>query len=255
MLLNHKSAIEFMVDAVPTEGITVPVIVDLQAKLMKDLLKDSRDIGSIRRRVVNIDGSVYSPSNIPTLLEEALHSIVDKARLIRNPVEAAFFLWVNVGYLQPFADGNKRTSRLSANMPLLLYNCAPLSFLDVTRTDYATAMLGIFERRVVAAAVELFEFIYRRSILKYGVLRTSMAVPDPLRARYRQAMNELMRFVVFHGRTLDDALSEVSVDAADVTALRIVAGTELDHLEQYNCARYDLARGTTQRWIDAGRPR
>ena len=26
MLLNHKSAIEFMVDAVPTEGIAVPVI-------------------------------------------------------------------------------------------------------------------------------------------------------------------------------------------------------------------------------------
>lgn len=36
MLLNHKSAIEFMVDAVPTEGITVPVIVDLQAKLMRE---------------------------------------------------------------------------------------------------------------------------------------------------------------------------------------------------------------------------
>ncbi|OYY60897.1 MAG: cell filamentation protein Fic, partial [Burkholderiales bacterium 28-67-8] len=76
MLLNHKSAIEFMVDAVPTEGITVPVIVDLQAKLMKDLLKDSRDIGSIRRRVVNIAGSVYSPSNVPTVLEETLTSII-----------------------------------------------------------------------------------------------------------------------------------------------------------------------------------
>ena len=36
MLLNHKSAIEFMVDAVPTEGITGPVIVDIQANLMKD---------------------------------------------------------------------------------------------------------------------------------------------------------------------------------------------------------------------------
>ena len=56
MLLNHKSAIEFMVDAVPTEGITVPVIADLQAKLMRDLLRDTRDIGSIRRRLVNIDG-------------------------------------------------------------------------------------------------------------------------------------------------------------------------------------------------------
>ena len=111
-----------MVDAVPTEGITVHAIVDLQAKLMQDRLKDARDIGRIRRRVVDIDGSVYSPSNIPTLLEETLKSILDKVRQIRNPVEAAFFLWVNVAYLQPFADGNKRTSRLSANMPLMLYN-------------------------------------------------------------------------------------------------------------------------------------
>ena len=255
MLLNHKNAIECMVDAVPTEGITVPVIVDLQAKLMKDLMKDSRDIGSIRRRLVNIDGSVYSPSNIPTLLEETLKSIIDKVRHIQNPVEAAFFLWVNVAYLQPFADGNKRTSRLSANMPLMLYNCAPLSFLDVERTDYATAMLGIYEQRNVAAAVELFEFIYRRSIQKYSVLRASLAVPDPLRIRYRQALNELMQFVVFYGRTLAVAFSDVPVAAADLAALRAIANTELDQLEPYNCARYNLARGMTQRWINAGRPR
>ncbi len=255
MLLNHKNAIEFMVDAVPTEGITVPVIVDLQAKLMRDLLKDARDIGSIRRRVVNIDGSVYSPSNIPALLEDTLKVIIDKARQIRNPVEAAFFLWVNVAYLQPFADGNKRTSRLSANMPLMLYNCAPLSFLDVERTDYAIAMLGVYEQRDVAAAVELFEFIYRRSIQKYSVLRASLAVPDPLRARYRNALNELMQSVVYYGKTLNDALSEVAVDAKDMTALRAIANTELDQLEQYNGARYNLARGMTQRWIDAGRVR
>ena len=255
MLLNHKNAIEFMVDAVPTEGITVCAVVDLQARLMRDLLKDSRDIGSIRRRVVNINGSVYSPSNIPTLLEDTLTSIIDKVRHIRNPVEAAFFLWVNVAYLQPFADGNKRTSRLSANMPLMLYNCAPLSFLDVERTDYATAMLGVYEQRNVAAAVELFEFTYRRSIQKYSVLRASLSAPDPLRIRYRQALNELMQFVVFYGRTLDAAFSEVSVDAADLVAVRAIANIELDHLEPYNCARYNLARGMTQRWIDAGRPR
>ena len=255
MLLNHKSAIEFMVDAVPTEGITVPAIVDLQAKLMKDLMRNSRDIGSIRRRVVNIDGSVYSPSNIPTLLEETLKSIVDKVCPIRNPVEAAFFLWVNLAYLQPFADGNKRTSRLSANMPLLLYNCAPLSFLDVERTDYATAMLGVYEQRNVAAAVDLFEFIYRRSIQKYSVLRASLTMPDPIRARYRQALNELMQFVVFYGRKLENAFSEVPVAAADLAALRVIANIDLDRLEQTNCARYNLARGMTQRWIDAGRPR
>jgi Fic family protein len=255
MLLNHKSAIEFMVDAVPTEGITVPVIVDLQAKLMRDLLRDSRDIGSIRRRVVNIDDSVYTPCSIPSLLEETLNAIVDKVRNIRNPVEAAFFLWVNLAYLQPFADGNKRTSRLSANMPLMLYNCAPLSFLDVERSDYATAMLGVYEQRNVAAAVDLFEFIYRRSIQKYSVLRASLSAPDPLRTKYRQTLNELMQFVVFHGRTLEAAFADVHVDAADRSALRLIANTELDQLEQHNCARYNLARGMTQRWIASGRRR
>ena len=255
MLLNHKSAIEFMVDAVPTEGITTPVIVDLQAKLMRDLLRDARDIGSIRRRVVNIAGSVYSPSSIPSLLEETLNAIVDKVRNIRNPVEAAFFLWVNLAYLQPFADGNKRTSRLSANMPLMLYNCAPLSFLDVERSDYATAMLGVYEQRNVAAAVDLFEFIYRRSIQKYSVLRASVSAPDPIRTKYRQTLNELMQFVVFHGRTLEAAFADVHVDTADSATLRLIANTELDQLEPYNCARYNLARGMTQRWIDAGRRR
>ena len=255
MLLNHKSAIEFMVDAVPTEGITVAVIVDLQAKLMRDLLRDSRDIGSIRRRVVNIDGSVYSPSNIPTLLEETLNAMVGKVRNIRNPVEAAFFLWVNLAYLQPFADGNKRTSRLCANMPLMLYNCAPLSFLDVERSDYATAMLGVYEQRNVAAAVDLFEFIYRRSMQKYSVLRAALSAPDPIRTKYRQTLNELMQFVVFHGRALEGAFADVYVDALDISVLRLIANTELDQLEQHNCARYNLARGMTQRWIDAGRCR
>lgn len=82
-----------------------------------------------------------------------------------------------------------------------------------------------------------------------------MAIPNPLRAQYRHAMNELMQFVVCHGWTLEDAFSEVSVAAADLAALRVIANAELDYLEQYNCARYNLARGVTQKWIDAGRPR
>jgi hypothetical protein len=33
--------------------------------------------------------------------------------------------------------------------PLLLYNCAPLSFLDVEQSDYAYATLGVYEQRRV----------------------------------------------------------------------------------------------------------
>src|SRR5262249_46960477 len=160
------------------------------------LLADPNAVGKIRRKVVNIENSVYVPSQVPTLIEEMLTRIVDKSRLINNPIEAAFFLWVNVAYLQPFEDGNKRTSRLSANLPLLLSNCAPLSFLDVSVSDYSLAMLGIYERQAVSIAADLFEWTYRRSISKYKATREAMGAPDPLRTAYREHLGEAVRRVV-----------------------------------------------------------
>src|SRR5262249_54715384 len=162
----------------PLDGMTVPVVRNLQSLLMRDLLPDPSDLGAIRSKIVHIQGSVYLPSQVPKLLEEMLAQIIDKASHVHNPVEAAFFLWVNLAYLQPFVDGNKRTSRLSANMPLMLANCAPLSFLDVGQSDYALATLGVYERLDVTAAVELFEWTYRRSIDKYQVIVESMELPN-----------------------------------------------------------------------------
>ncbi|WP_308142674.1 Fic family protein [Burkholderia pseudomallei] len=254
MLLNHKDAIEFMVDAVPTEGITVPVVRNLQSLLMRDLLPDPADLGSIRQKIVNIQDTVYVPSQVPNLLEEALHAIVDKARSIRNPVEAAFFLWVNLAYLQPFVDGNKRTSRLAANMPLMLANCAPLSFLDVGQADYALAMLGVYERLDVTLAVELFDWTYRRSIAKYQAVVDAMGGPDPLRVRYREQLGEAIQQIVFFGVSLARALEAVEIPEADAAAFRTMLDTELAHLEAYNCARYRLPISKTQEWIERGRP-
>lgn len=255
MLLNHKEAIEFLVDAVPTEGMTVPVVRNLQSVLMRDLLADPADLGAIRRRIVNIQDTVYVPSQVPAVLSDALDAIVEKARHTRNPVEAAFFLWVQIAYLQPFVDGNKRTSRLAANMPLMLANCAPLSFLDVEQHDYALAMLGVYERQDVSAAVDLFEWTYRRSIQKYQAVMESMRGPDPLRARYREVLNDALRLIVHDGRSLHDVLAVVSVAPEDRAAFEQVVHAELDHLQPYNCARYRLPMGKTQAWIDQGRRR
>src|SRR6202166_274571 len=52
MLLHHKEAIEFMVDAVPAYGITVPVVCNVQTLLMNGLLENSESLGAIRRTVV-----------------------------------------------------------------------------------------------------------------------------------------------------------------------------------------------------------
>ena len=63
--------------------------------LMRDLLPEAADLGAIRQTIVQIQDSVYLPSQMPQLLEEMLGLVVTKAQQVHNPLEAAFFLWVN----------------------------------------------------------------------------------------------------------------------------------------------------------------
>jgi fido (protein-threonine AMPylation protein) len=255
MLLNHKSAIEFLVDAVPSYGLTDGVIRNLHALLMQDLLANSAGLGAIRTKVVNISDTTYVPSQVPQLLQEMTSLIIGKAQHIKNPVEAAFFLWVNLAYLQPFEDGNKRTSRLAANIPLMLYNCAPLAFLDTDQRDYAMAMLGIYERLDVTIAAELFAWTYRRSIRKYRVVLEAMGSPDAFRVRHREHLSEAVQRVVREGQPLQRVGSDIGVPAEEADAFREMLEAELDALTPYNCARYRVTVGEAQAWVERGRPR
>lgn len=254
MLLNHKEAIEFVVDAVPEYGITEAVVRNIQALLMQGLLSHPDGLGKARRSVVTISDSVYVPMQMPQILDEMLALLVEKVRNIKNPIEAAFFLWVNIAYLQPFEDGNKRASRLCANLPLLLQNCAPLSFLDVEPADYAMAILGVYEKQDVSLAAELFAWTYQRSITKYAVILDSMGAPDLFRQRYRELLGEGVRRVVADGATIEAAVQALAPPFADRPAFLELLRQELSHLEAYNCARYRLGIRLTEGWIKAGRP-
>jgi Fic family protein len=253
MLLNHKDAIEFMVDAVPEYGITVPVVRNIQSLLMQGLLDNPDSAGAIRSTVVNITNSVYLPTQVPALLEEMLGLVIEKARQIKNPVESAFFLWVNIAYLQPFEDGNKRTSRLCANLPLMLSNCAPLSFLDVEPEDYAIAVTGVYERLDVTLAVELFEWAYRRPIEKHKVILESIGLPDPFRARYREHLGDAIRQVVTEDASAIQASEALALPEPDEIAFQALLRKELQSLEPFNCARFRLAIRKTEDWIRKGR--
>ncbi len=254
MLLNHKEAIEFMVDAAPTYGLSVPVVRNLHAVLMKNLLANDQAAGAIRTTLVNITDTVYVPTQVPQLLEEMLNQIVEKARLIKNPIEAAFFLWVNLAYLQPFEDGNKRASRLGANIPLMLYNCAPLSFLDVAPSDYTQAMLGVYELLDVRIAVEVFAWTYRRSVAKYAVVLQSMGLPDPFRTKYRELLSEAVQRVVRDAQPVATAVAQMDIPEKEKSAFETMLRKELDHLQVFNCARYRLTIGQTEAWVGKGRP-
>ncbi|MFO1277701.1 MAG: Fic family protein [Sphaerotilus natans] len=254
MLLNHKRAIEFLVDAVPEYGLTSALLRNLHALLLQDLLADADSLGTIRRKVVQISDTVYVPTQVPLLLEEMFDLMLDKARRIKNPVEAAFFLWVHLAYLQPFEDGNKRTSRLAANVPLMLYNCAPLSFNEVAPLDYAQAMVGVYEFQDVSLAVELFAATYRRSLKKYTVLRQSMGAPDPMRLRYRETLNDVIQLIVRDRRPMVEALAVSGLGEDTAPGFRALLEEELRKLAAHNCARYRLTLRATEAWIQAGRP-
>lgn len=254
MLLNHKRAIEFLIDEVPMYGLTPMVVRNIHTLLMQGLLHDENALGAIRQKIVNISNTVYVPAQNPLLLEEMLRTVMDKARDIKNPVEAAFFLWINIAYLQPFEDGNKRTSRLCANIPLLMYNCAPLSFLDVSEDDYGRAKIGVYERLDTSVAADLFAWTYRRSIQKYAAQIEAAGLPDPFRVEHREAINEAVCRVVRDRDSLREAVASLGLPQEDAHRLVEIVKGDISRLGEHNFARYRLRQRELMGWIDDGRP-
>lgn len=166
LLVNHRRALEHFAFRPAPRRLDISLFLRLHGMLMHGLLAPDR-CGAVRQVEVMVTGTAYRPSTDRALLQSMLDTIGSKAQAIRNPVEAAFFLWIHLPYLQAFADGNKRLGRLCANIPLLFGHCAPLSFGGIEPRDYTVAMLGVYERQDVSVAVDLFEWMYRRSMQKY----------------------------------------------------------------------------------------
>jgi len=254
MLLNHKRAIEFLVDDGPMRGLTTSTVRNIHSLLMDGLMTEDQ-LGAIRTTPVYITGTTFVPLQVPHALVELLDLIVSKAHAVPNPIEAAYFLWVQIAYLQPFIDGNKRTSRISANIPLTLYNCSPLAFMDVDRNDYAQAMMGIYEFNDFSAATDLFVWTYRRSIKRYRTVIQSMGAPDQLAVRYRAELTSAIGMIVSEGATLESAIKTQHLNEEDARQFRILLDDRLDAMQPYNSARYRISEERTRQWIDAGRPR
>lgn len=254
MLLNHKRAIEFLIDEVPMYGLIPMVVRNIHTLLMQGLLHDENALGAVRQKVVSISNTVYVPAQMPSLLGEMLEIIVGKARDIKNPVEGAFFLWINIAYLQPFEDGNKRTSRLCANIPLLMYNCAPLSFLDVSEDDYSRAKIGVYERLDTSVAADLFAWTYRRSIQKYAAQIQAAGLPDQFRTEHREAINEVVCRVVRERDSLQEAVDDLGLHEQDAGRIIQEVKGDLSRLGEHNFARYRLRQRELMSWIENGRP-
>jgi Fic family protein len=122
MILNHKAAIELLVEQAAEVGFNRYTILHLHALLSDNLLPDPQACGRLRAMPVGIAQTVYHPLAVPQLIEECFQHMLDTAAAIADPFEQAFFVMVHVPYLQPFEDANKRVSRLAAHIPLIRHN-------------------------------------------------------------------------------------------------------------------------------------
>ena len=256
MILNHKAAIELIVEGNPDEiGINRFTLLNLHSLLSENLMADPEASGRLRRRPVDITGTVYTPVAIPQVIEECFEQILTKAGAIGDPFERAFFLMVQLPYLQPFEDVNKRVSRLAANIPLIRADLCPLSFVDVPERAYIAGTTGVYEMTRVELLRDVFVWAYERSCQRYVVIRDSVAEPDRFRMRYREALAEVVSQIVREKKqpTVDEirALAERAVEPRDVPRFVDLAVEEFRRLTEFNSARYRLRPSEYYGWFNA----
>lgn len=255
MILNHKAAIEMLIEDADEVGFDAFTFKNLHAVLSQDLMRDPQASGRLRRRPVDISGTVFHPLALPQVIEDCFTLLLAKADAIPDPFEQTFFLMVQLPYLQPFEDVNKRVSRIGANIPLFKHNLCPLSFIDVPEHAYIEGTLGVYELNQIELLRDVFVWAYERSCQRYLAIVQTMVEPDPLKIKYREALIQAVQTVVKGLKQPSPAvIAEVAQEhavEADQAAFREMLTTALQQLHEGSIARYRLRRSEYIAWQHA----
>lgn len=253
MILNHKDAIEFIVQSAKEIGFNRYTIQNLHGLLANNLLPDPEAPGRLRTFEVGISKSVYTPLGIPQLIEESFDLMLQKVRQIENPFEQSFFIMVQLPYLQPFDDVNKRVSRLAANISLNQHNLSPLSFVDVPDHLYIQGTLAVYELNCIDLLKDVFLWAYERSAARYAALQQSLGEPDPFRLKYREPIRTLITRIVsqpMDSKQASEAIIDFSTQIPETERPKFieVVETELLSLHEGNFARYWIRPSEFRQW-------
>lgn len=251
MILNHKRAVEMLVEQAEELGFNRYTILNLHGMLSDNLLSDPSASGQLRGRPVQISGSTYLPTEVPQTIEEMFDKFLHKADAIADPYEQAFFALVHLPYLQPFEDVNKRVARMAANIPFVKQNLCPLTFLDVPTQAYLDGTLGVYELQRVELLADVFAWAYERSAQAYVQVKKTLAEPEPIRLRYRTQIYAAIHEVVVGGFTSytavvrDFSASIPSEDREDFVETTL---EEVKRLHEGVIARYRIRPSQYEAW-------
>src|SRR5258708_3035898 len=166
MILNHKDAFNYIHEhSAQFKTVTRKNLEELDAILVKDL---SVGLG-FRAKPVGVTGSVYRPLDNIYQITEAVDELSAAVSKNNRPYGKALVALLGLSYIQPFEDGNKRTSRLLANALLLSHSLAPLSYRSVDEEDYRSAMLVFYELNSIVPIKNIFIGQYKFAAQNYAV--------------------------------------------------------------------------------------
>lgn len=153
MILNHKEALDYINQhRTYFQTISVAKIEDIHYLLTKDL----GIARGTRKAAVGITGTKYFPLDNNQQIQEALEKTCALVNSESDPFAKAVMLSILIAYIQPFEDGNKRTSRLIANAVLLAGGACPLSYRNVNEAEYKKAVVLFYEQNNLSYFKQLF---------------------------------------------------------------------------------------------------
>ena len=143
MILNHKDAVAFIVENADLfrGKISFSAIEELHRIIGRNLGIKS----GVRKKIVRISASNYTPLASPQLLRENANRVLNTIDRFADPTVRGLLALSLIPYLQIFEDGNKRTGRMLANAILISTIGRGFSLRKVSARELALAYLAFYE--------------------------------------------------------------------------------------------------------------
>lgn len=166
MILNHKDAFNFIHENATLFKTLNRVNLE---KLHEILVKGLNVNLGLRKKPVGMVGSKYLPLDNIHQIEETVEKLGFSVSKMITPYAKALIALLGISYIQPFEDGNKRTSRLFANALLLAHHLSPLSYRSVDENEYREATLVFYELNSIMPLKKIFVDQYEFAAKNYAV--------------------------------------------------------------------------------------
>jgi fido (protein-threonine AMPylation protein) len=166
MILNHKEAFKVIRS---NQGLFKDLTISNIEEIHKILIKDLEVSYGLRSKPVGVTGSIYRPLDNIHQIREQLDTLCKIINDLKSPYAKSLMTLLGLSYIQPFEDGNKRTSRLMANALLLSHGYAPLSYRSVDENSYREAILVFYELNSITPFKKIFIEQYIFAAKNYSV--------------------------------------------------------------------------------------